>query len=738
MSRKKREEEGEASKDQGKEHHRKKELEIDNKKDHPLDHEKEHPEHPEHSLHSHHHRKKRRFIIIAVIVLVVFIALAGTKSLLYLNVLLGNDLSIRLEVDSENINIKHGDEAALHFRSTVTTNPFCSAFCIAKVEDLSSGKVLAEEYFNLTPTIPFQQDVPITSPEGQGYSLYRVHLVCKSIPTQLCHTSGNDNVRDKLITVFYEPNEQGKEDLRQLEQEYLLIQERIGKVKTAVQTIAMYNRSVVFLMETVEGIDELLAVQETYISEQKRGLLDFTLSKSLLDEAEDLANSSLTAIQQEIEDYNMIIDTFQDISSVILTANSFIVSSPEMDDVVLSFNQMIDELNISDHPAALQLKNNTEEAYVQLQQNQSIELMTKVLLLENLSQDYCAETGCFTYTFANSSDANETCSVIDQFVLYFSTLERNSSEQVVLPSCVWNNYSLMSIPEKKIFAVLEGNYSISLPEQKEVCCLFGECHACCKECDTPPVVFVHGHAISEDTSYEYSLEGFTKIQQQLEKDGILNAGAITLYSPREGAGLWGKFGTVSIKASYYYDIFEEPENYIVVQTKSENIDTYVVRLKEVIETIKYKTGSSKVKLVGFSMGGLVTRRYVQVFGDDDVEALLTIGTPHKGIEGEISQFCPITGGSRECSDMDKGSLFMNKLNRGSLPNIPFKLIVGTGCEMDLGDGDGAVLTKNALLDGVEMVKIEGKCSGKTHPLHLDLLDIDRYPQVYEEIIEFVK
>jgi len=735
MSRKKREDEEEASKDKSHDHHQKKDREINNKKDHPPYHEKEHPEH---SPHLHSHRRRRRYILIAVVVLVLFIALAGTKSLLYLNVLLGNDLSIKLEVDLENINIKHGDEAVLHFRSTVTTNPFCSAFCTAKVEDLSSGKVLAEESFNLTPTIPFQRDVPITSPEGQGYTLYRVHLVCKSTPTQLCHTSGNDNVRDKLITVFYEPNDQEKDDLRQLEQEYLHLQEWNGKVKTAMETIAMYNRSVVTLMETVEGIDELLTIQETYLSEQKSSLIDFTFSKSLLSEAEDLANHSLTAIQQEIEDYNIIIDTFQDISTIVLAANRLIVSSPEMDDVVLSFNQMINKSNFSDHLAGIKLKNKTEQAYVQLQQNHSLELMKNIILLENLSNNHCAETGCFAYTLANYSDANETCSVIDQFALYFSTLERNSSEQILLPSCDWNAYSLLPLPEKKEFIVLTKNYSPSLPEQKEVCCLFGECHVCCKDCDTSPVVFIHGHAISEDTSYEYSLEGFTKIQQRLEKDGILNAGAITLYSPKEGAGLWGKFGTVSIKASYYYDIFEEPENYIVVQTKSENIDTYVVRLKEVIETIKYKTGSSKVKLVGFSMGGLVTRRYVQVFGGDDVDALLTIGTPHKGIEGEISQICPITGGSRECSDMDKGSLFMNKLNRGSLPNIPFKLIVGTGCQMDLGDGDGAVLTKNALLDGVETVMIEGKCIGKTHPLHLDLLDIDKYPQVYEEIIEFVK
>ncbi len=289
---------------------------------------------------------------------------------------------------------------------------------------------------------------------------------------------------------------------------------------------------------------------------------------------------------------------------------------------------------------------------------------------------------------------------------------------------------------------LEVKFTDPLPK----CCVFGICTSCCteQECrnniSALPLVFLHGHAIDRATSAEYSLEGFNKIQKKLEDDGYLNAGSITLYTLKDAPqGILGMPRVpVTLRVSYYFDVLGEPENYVVIQTKSENIDTYAIRLKELLDIIKYKTGKPKVNIVAFSMGGLVTRRYLNIFGTDSVNKVILIGTPNNGTVGTISDYCPITGENLECRDMDSNSLFISKLNREPLPEIPIYNIVGTGCKMREGIGDGAVLEKNALLDGAKNFIINGTCTSIPKPLHLTLRDIDLYPAVYDSIRDALK
>ena len=77
-------------------------------------------------------------------------------------------------------------------------------------------------------------------------------------------------------------------------------------------------------------------------------------------------------------------------------------------------------------------------------------------------------------------------------------------------------------------------------------------------------------------------------------------------------------------------------------------------------------------------------------------------------------------------------LFMNKLNRVDVPDIPIFNIVGTGCQMKQGEGDGVVLKDNVLLDKAKNYIVKGSCKGINF-LHTELLDIDKYPEVYKII-----
>jgi hypothetical protein len=254
-----------------------------------------------------------------------------------------------------------------------------------------------------------------------------------------------------------------------------------------------------------------------------------------------------------------------------------------------------------------------------------------------------------------------------------------------------------------------------------------------------PIVFVHGHWFSKDISPEYTLDSFNKMQKALEKENYLDAGAISLYTSRNVSyGLLG-FANIPLtfKASYYFDTLQKPDNYIPVQSNSENIDTYSIRLKEIIDTIKYKTGKQKVIIISHSMGSLVVRRYLQIFGDSSVDKAVLIAPPNKGIVGKAKEICPLFGERRECDDMDASSVFMSKLNYGEKPKIPIYNIIGTGCPMDKSIGDKVVLEENAKLDYAENFIINGTCNNGAI-LHVDLIDIDKYPKVYEIIKGILK
>lgn len=288
----------------------------------------------------------------------------------------------------------------------------------------------------------------------------------------------------------------------------------------------------------------------------------------------------------------------------------------------------------------------------------------------------------------------------------------------------------------------------TLPDNPPVCCVLGDCGPCCNDesCKNDPksfpVILLHGHSIAKDNSPEFSLDSFNKLQSKLQEDGYLNAGTVSLYSKNEKVqpGLWGFSGKpITVKVSYYYDAFLKDDKYIVIPTKSENIDTYAIRLKDLIELTKERTGKPKVNVIAYSMGGLVARRYLQIFGSQDVDKLIMVGTPNKGISGSVASYCGLVGENRECKDMLKDSLFINKLNEQSKQpsNVKMYSIIGMGCKMNGEDGDGLVTASSAKLDNASLFYVNGTCSVGSL-LHTNLLAIDKYPEVYNLIVKILK
>lgn len=628
-----------------------------------------------------------------ILILLVF----GAKLLLYINFILGNDLIITLDSSNENLNLLHNQKENLTFEAKVTTNPFCKAVCYSEFKDISKNIVIEKDKFNLRPGIPVKKEYSIEAKQiGSGQELYRFNIGCQGVNTFLCHTSEENTTKSALVTVNYD-----------LSEDEILLKEKLKNkfIGSVSKTNEIYNTYLSY-SKVLNNLNKTIILDNEIKKSESIGENFSLIGKNLQESRELWINLKYKELSEKNREIKSSLDSTE--SSLNLLQNS-------TDSVLFSYNSIVDNLflaketiskyqNISsEHAKAISLFN---KAVMTSESRNSIKEKTKSIeVLE--SQIKLINSSKFNET------SNELPEKISEIKLDNINLEKDNSSYI----------------------------QIKFEDQQPTCCILGKCQTCCttQECKNDPelypTIFLHGHAVNKESSAEYSLEGFNQIQEKLEESGYINAGTITLFTAKDAKkGDWSLIpAPLAIRASYYFDIFQEPENNIVVQTKSENIDTYAIRLKDIIEIVKYKTGKPKVNIVAFSMGGLVTRRYIQIFDDDSVNKVILIGTPNKGIVGDVADYCPLTGEKLECEDMNENSLFINKLNRGSLPKVPIYNIVGTGCNMNGKQGDGTVLEEKAVLEGAQNYIIHGKCRSLTNPLHLDLRNIEMYPEVYKII-----
>jgi pimeloyl-ACP methyl ester carboxylesterase len=284
--------------------------------------------------------------------------------------------------------------------------------------------------------------------------------------------------------------------------------------------------------------------------------------------------------------------------------------------------------------------------------------------------------------------------------------------------------------------------SFNIENNTKSCCVMDKCNPCNSSPDNQslyPVIFVHGHMFNSALSPESPLKAFNLIANELENYGYINTGDfdLALFYEDNLVNEWSEFThPVLTRVSYYYINYFDLGISTLQTQKSERIENYALRLNEFITAILKKTNKEKVNLVTHSMGGLVSREYINIFGEDKVSKLITISTPHQGILGRVYSVCKLTGSSKECEDMHSDSAFLKRLNQPS--NIPEKIeihtIGGYGCEMqtDSGvvSGDGVVIYNHSQLSYAQNYKIKGNCTDIFQSdLHLKILDPSLYPQV---------
>lgn len=313
------------------------------------------------------------------------------------------------------------------------------------------------------------------------------------------------------------------------------------------------------------------------------------------------------------------------------------------------------------------------------------------------------------------------------------------------------NFTYETIPtiDLQLASPLELNTQIPQPQKR--CCVFGDCVPCCEEGECEelyPVILVHGHSFYEGNSPELAFTRLANLQEALHDYGYINTGQISQGSQLDGVpnGMWGIMPyPITTRVTYYYTTSQTGSSYELIAKKDDNIETYALRLHDMVELVKERTGKEKVVLVAHSMGGLVTRSYVDIFGENSVEKLIILGTPNYGVEGDVDRLCSLTGGDKECADMSAGSVFLTNLNspENYLAQTQTYTVTAHGCEMKSNtgkeDGDGVVLARSVPLPFAQNYDINGTCTDLFGTdLHMRFVNPLEFPETLNLVVGFLE
>jgi len=629
---------------------------------------------------------------------------------------------------------------------------------------------------------------------GSGQELYQFTMQCKSTRTVLCHTTEIPTRRTVLVTHDYTPSQNEQEALASLQTLLPDLLGGVASYEELVhERTALLSIVNAVLVTNMSSFDVAFSLDEMALlwgeARYEDTLLLAKQTAELLEEATRVLTSSVEELQDALSAYNQHVAMFNEAGDVLQAFGGKSMNSTiaqHMNETIHAYNQativLSQQASLDEKRTLIRsIVDNVASTTAQAQAGEDRETMWLALQLDMVADASCQIGGpCVSHdtlssrvnsipntqatcdrvvpgTTSRPDDVNILQNMTNAYVQAipngtYTSLIRDllverpitnvtnatlSGLRGLISPCVFYDLEQV-VPEQMTF--LNGTITVSVPvpvwapPPDPACCVDGLCTACCEDCSDSflPVMFIHGHAFNKGTLADFSLDAFNSLQEKLEEDGYIDAGSISLYTTTDTPpGSWGRTPTpISVRASYYFDVFKEPENYVVVQTKSENIDTYAVRLKELIDIVLYKTGKDQVIIVAHSMGGLVTRRYAHVFGEEVLARVIFLTVPNHGIAGNVADYCNVLGERLECRDMNTNSLFINKLQRAPPLRVPVDNIIGTGCDMNGKQGDGVVLAENAYLKGATNHYVTGSCT-TLETLHTEILDTTAYPGVYE-------
>lgn len=322
-------------------------------------------------------------------------------------------------------------------------------------------------------------------------------------------------------------------------------------------------------------------------------------------------------------------------------------------------------------------------------------------------------------------------------ISYIKSISRDcsSGSDITLPKLDVLTSKRRTIPKVEEPSIKAPKIPTTVPR----CCIYDMCQPCSSHNTHNPLVLMHGHSFNQEVDAYRAIEIFDGLEYAFSGDNLYFVTGLLASGGNATQGILGRYAVPVIsKPTYYLESYHDLLGLNIQESKTDNIDTYALRLKESIDHTLYLTGNDKVDIIAHSMGGLVVRRYMQIFGTEHVGTVMLVGTPSNGINDVTYGLCKLFGASAECDDMHKNSLFMSKLNDPS--NQPdfsnMYLVIGRGCETEGVDGDGVVTVESAVIknfpeDHILYIDRGDEGCSVTNVFHQDLIKAYKYPQIYE-------
>jgi hypothetical protein len=626
------------------------------------------------------------------------------------NFLLRNDVLVRLSADHDNIFFTDNLKEEISFKISAITNPFCQVECKYSFFDISNGREIEAGDFNLISV----------SSKTKKYGVFNHHLVqgsqaltrfevaCKSKKTLLCYTKEEESKRAVLVTINYnlsqanaEFKESSKKEIESLLNNLSFAEQKLNQSKTNFLKI---NDS--FLIDNLNrSLDNL-------------SILFLDLNKSISYSKKLWEIQNFTALKEEI---------------------------PSVENKSKAFNLQYEKFNLN-LLLNISFYNNLSGNLTDLKQ------VLETIPLDNLDASSCLELNAIFHNFNEtilSFKENKTLS--DKKII----LERISDEVKTFKEKIQNSPPVASpcmvaekitneLPKEISFdSVVSPLYGRFLTDPPSMCCFLNNCTTCCNgDCSKEdyPIIFLHGHIINKELPADYSLDTFTKIKEKLVLENYIDAGAIIANLATEPKGLLGKVNAqMIITGSYFFDTRKTSSGETTISSTDANIDTYAMRLKSLVDTMKYRTNKDKVIIVAHSMGGLVTRRYIQLFGADDVDKVILVTVPNHGVTDKVKNYCSVLGPKITCDEMNENSTFIYKLNNLPSEFVPIFNIIGSGCNMGDETGDGIIKNSSQYLPSAINYNVKGTCDELNFEfLHEFIIDPDKYPETYTFIDNALK
>lgn len=645
------------------------------------------------------HKKSK--LIIVILSLLVVIGLVLGQLYLYVNFVLGNDILVKISADKDNFFFTNSSQEEVNFKISVTMNPFCIAQCEYEFLDLSHGKTIESGAFNIASILSKTKTYTLNKtdvPSG-SQNLNSFEISCKSKKTILCFTSENENKRSVLITLNNHLTDEQqaildgyKEKIISLKQIFYIAWKNFNESESNIANIGS--------LFSINYADENLL----------KNLSDLKISFT---DIENLwKNQEMNLLESHIPDLENATFSFYNQTLVL----KGIVSS----DISL-YNNLTEKIVVSK-----QVLNNVKNE--NLTEQLCIDLNNTIFNFNNAILDFKTET-----YLANKEPI---ISNIYASIISLSDSAEGSSGGF---ACVTNEITVETFNKINYVSLNQSLPTITLEEPAYSCCYLGDCEKCCDgTCSTEnyPVIFLHGHSINRALPADYSFDAFVEIKNNLSNEGYIDAGAFVISNVEE-SGLWGRVNApVMVTASYFFDTYKTlAGESTTVASKTDGIDTYAIRLRNIVNSVKERTKKDKVIIVAHSMGGVVTRRYIQIFGGDVIDKIILVDVPNHGISDKVKDYCAVIGSETACNDMKSDSILINQVNNAETDLVPAYNIVGIGCNMGDETGDGIVKNSSQFLNYATNYFVNGTCNELNFEyLHNDIL----YPRLYPEAYEIIK